>query len=86
MAFASPSAVAGLRRALDGIRRERLERFEPLIGDLMESQEGKSLLAMLVDEYYQQTLHPAPEVEVEAQPEQKDKAKSRRRGRRRRRR
>jgi ATP-dependent RNA helicase DeaD len=68
----------------DRITRERQERFEPLVRDLVESKEGRALLTMLVDEYYQQALHPAS---VQAdEPEPHTNTKSRRRGRRRRRR
>jgi ATP-dependent RNA helicase DeaD len=66
-----------------------MERFEPLVRDLAESQEGRTLLAMLVDEYYEKTLHPAPErpeePEPEPEPKSKSRGKSRRGGRRRRR-
>jgi ATP-dependent RNA helicase DeaD len=75
-------------RDLGGIQRERMERFEPLVHDLVESKEGQALLTMLVDECYQQTLHPAaePEPEPEAGPAANRQAESSRRGRRRRRR
>jgi ATP-dependent RNA helicase DeaD len=66
-------------RDQDGITRERQERFEPLIRDLVESKEGQALLTMLVDEYYQQALHPAAEQRASPEPEAK---KPRPRGRR----
>jgi ATP-dependent RNA helicase DeaD len=76
-------------REQDRITLERMERFEPLVRDLVESQEGRTLLAMLVDEYYEKTLHPAPERPEEPEPEPESKSKrrgkSRRGGRRRRR-
>jgi len=72
-------------RDQDRITVERMERFEPLVHDLVESKEGQTLLAMLLDEYYQQTLHPAPEQPETPQP-QPETEKPRRKGRRQRRR
>ena len=86
-AIVSQRATALLEARLrdqDRITLERMERFEPLVQDLVESKEGQTLLAMLVDEYYQKALHPAPERPEEAEPEKKS-SKPRRRGRRRRR-
>lgn len=47
---------AALRRA-DNIQKERLQRFEPLVADLAASEEGRTLLALLVDQFYQATFH-----------------------------
>jgi ATP-dependent RNA helicase DeaD len=47
-------------RDRDRLRIERMQRFEPLIHDLSQSEEGLALLTMLVDDYYQQTLHALP--------------------------
>jgi ATP-dependent RNA helicase DeaD len=47
-------------RDRDRLKSERMERFEPLIHDLGESEEGLALLTMLLDDYYQQTLHAPP--------------------------
>lgn len=47
---------AALRRA-DNIQKERLQRFEPLVADLAESEDGRILLAMLVDQFYQSVFH-----------------------------
>ncbi|MBV7331896.1 DEAD/DEAH box helicase [Chloroflexi bacterium TSY] len=44
-------------RNRDNIKSERLRRFVPMIAELTESEEGQSLLAMLVDDFYQQSLH-----------------------------
>ncbi len=75
-------------RERDRLKSERMQRFEPLIHDLSESEEGLALLTMLLDDYYQQTLHappPQPPGEQAASKPQ-SKGKSRRsRGRRRRR-
>ncbi|MCA9980412.1 MAG: DEAD/DEAH box helicase [Anaerolineales bacterium] len=54
-------------RERDKLRRERLERFVALAGELAkDEEEGALLLAMLLDDYYQQTLHnppPLPSIE-----------------------
>jgi ATP-dependent RNA helicase DeaD len=71
-------------RDQDQITRERQERFEPLVRDLVESKEGQALLTMLVDEYYQKALHPTPEEPEGAKAKNPDK--SQRKGKRRRRR
>ena len=40
---------------------ERMKRFEPLARSLGESDDEIMLLAMLLDDYYQQTLHASPD-------------------------
>jgi ATP-dependent RNA helicase DeaD len=47
-------------RDRDRLKIERMERFEPLIHELSQSEEGLALLTMLLDDYYQQTLHALP--------------------------
>jgi len=54
-------------RELDKLKQERLKRFLPLVHSLSESDDESVLIAMLVDDYYQQSLH-AP-----ATPPAKDK-------------
>jgi ATP-dependent RNA helicase DeaD len=77
-------------RDRDRLKSERMERFEPLIHDLRQSEEGLALLTMLVDDYYQQTLHaPPPQPPSSGAGTQKGaqkKGQSRKRGGRRRRR
>ncbi len=70
-------------RDRDRLRVERMRRFAPLVHELSRSEEGQALLTMLLDDYYQETLHPAPE-RVDSRPESPPKRKPRRRGRRRR--
>jgi ATP-dependent RNA helicase DeaD len=73
-------------RDRDRLQIERMERFEPLIHELSQSEEGLALLTMLLDDYYQQTLHALPPQppSVEPPPVSQGKDKSRqRRGRRR---
>ena len=74
-------------RDRDRLQSERMQRFEPLIHDLSQSEEGLALLTMLLDDYYQQTLHaPPPQPPTAPPPQSQKKGKSRRRrGRRRRR-
>ena len=50
---------AGLR-SRDKLKIERLERFVPLAKDLAGSEEGVRLLAMLLDDYYQERFHEVP--------------------------
>jgi ATP-dependent RNA helicase DeaD len=74
-------------RDRDRLKSERMERFEPLIHDLSQSEEGLALLTMLVDDYYQQTLHAPPPQPPSSGGSSKKTGRSRkRRGRRRRRR
>jgi ATP-dependent RNA helicase DeaD len=74
-------------RDRDRLKTERMERFEPLIHDLSQSEEGLALLTMLVDDYYQQTLHAPPPQPPSSGGSSKKTGRSRkRRGRRRRRR
>jgi len=52
-------------RERDKLRAERSERFVPLGRSLAENEDESALIAMLLDDYYQQTLHapvtpPAP--------------------------
>jgi ATP-dependent RNA helicase DeaD len=48
-------------RDRDRLKIERMERFEPLIHNLSQSEEGLALVTMLVDDYYQQMLHARPD-------------------------
>ena len=45
-------------RQCTGLQKERFGRFVPLVRQLVENDDAETL-AMLVDEYYQQTLHGA---------------------------
>jgi ATP-dependent RNA helicase DeaD len=75
-------------RDRDRLKSERMQRFEPLVHDLSQSEEGLSLLTMLLDDYYQETLHaPPPQPPAAETPSApKGKRRPRRRGGRRRRR
>jgi ATP-dependent RNA helicase DeaD len=69
-------------RDRDRLKTERMQRFEPLVHDLSQSEEGLALLTMLLDDYYQETLHAPPPQPPAAQPRSapKGKPRSRRRG------
>ncbi len=69
-------------RNRDGLQTERMRRFMPLAATLSQSEHELSLVTMLLDDYYQATLHatperpPAPE-RVAPRPDRGDKRKSR---------
>jgi ATP-dependent RNA helicase DeaD len=75
-------------RQRDNLQKERSTRFVPLGRSLAESEDESAIVAMLLDDYYQQTLH-APVVqpaEVSQPAESQDRPQSNRSRRRRRRR
>lgn len=47
-------------RNRDKLQAERMQRFVPLVQSLGESEEGQALMAMLLDDFYQLSLHGAP--------------------------
>ena len=44
-------------RERDSLKTERSQRFVPLARRLAENEDESALIAMLVDDYYQETLH-----------------------------
>lgn len=73
-------------RSRDNLQTERMRRFRPLIDEWMESDEGQTLLAMLVDDFYQESLHAPPVLPEERSTEQPpSQGRKRRRGSRNRR-
>jgi len=61
-------------RGLDRMRVERMQRFIPLAKQLSESVDELSVVAMLLDEYYQEILHaPIPPVEEKTNGSEKSK-------------
>jgi ATP-dependent RNA helicase DeaD len=56
-------------RSRDNLEVERAQRFIPLARSLTQAEEELALIAMLLDDYYQQTLH-APPVQPEPVVEQ----------------
>lgn len=47
-------------RSYDSVLKERIQRFVGLANDLAHNEEESALIAMLLDDYYQQSLHGAP--------------------------
>ncbi|HSO27895.1 MAG TPA: DEAD/DEAH box helicase, partial [Anaerolineales bacterium] len=64
-------------RERDKLKIERMERFLPLIKDLAEDKDTLPLLAMLVDDYYQQAFHNPPEITGTAEERARKKEKRR---------
>lgn len=56
-------------RSRDNLEIERMQRFIPLARSLTQAEDELALIAMLLDDYYQQTLH-APPVQPVPVPEQ----------------
>jgi ATP-dependent RNA helicase DeaD len=65
-------------RARDNLQIERMRRFLPLASNLAQSEEELSLITMLLDDYYQQSLHappaPAAGADTEQAPVPKEKS------------
>ena len=74
-------------RSRDKLASERSHRFEPLARSLAENEEESAIITMLLDDYYQQSLHaPAPRpTGTPATPTQQPRQDSRRNDRPRRR-
>ncbi len=51
-------------RNRDKLKRERMDRFLPLARNLLANDDEAALIAMLLDDYYQQTLHQHPDMET----------------------
>ncbi len=68
-------------RDRDNLQSERMRRFRPLVDEWMESDEGQTLLAMIVDDFYQDSLH-APPALPEEKPAERPAAQERKRRRR----
>ena len=47
-------------RGRDNIQIERMQRFKPLARNLAQSEEELAIITMLLDDYYQQSLHAPP--------------------------
>lgn len=74
------------QRTRDKLKAERMQRFVPLAKALSEDEEGLELLAMLIDDYYQESLHappPPPESSNQQSSTQQKSGKKKRRRRRR---
>jgi ATP-dependent RNA helicase DeaD len=87
-AIVSERAIVLLEAKLrdrDKLQIERMKRFGPMIQELIQTDHGLDLLAMLVDDFYHDALHkPLGEPEVQQKAKTSPKKKSgRRRSRRR---
>ena len=74
--------LEGRLRARDNLQLERMRRFMPLARQLAQSDEGLSLMVMLLDDYYQASLRapppqPAPEPDGKEPDKKPAPAKSR---------
>jgi ATP-dependent RNA helicase DeaD len=47
-------------RSRSPLQRERMQRFMPMVRQMAEDEEQMKLVAMLIDELYQDSLHAAP--------------------------
>ena len=68
-------------RSRDNLEIERMQRFVPLARNLAQAEEELTLIAMLLDDYYQQSLHappvePPPVSEQQTRPKQKNSSKT----------
>jgi ATP-dependent RNA helicase DeaD len=70
-------------RDRDKLKIERLQRFVPMVQELAGDEEGVALLAMLLDDYYQQSLHAPPVTVEEVIPRRDDRTEKSGRNRRR---
>jgi ATP-dependent RNA helicase DeaD len=73
-------------RSRDKLKTERMQRFLPLVREWADDEDGQALLAMLLDDYYQQSLHnppslPEPETKAGRLPKSRKRSRRRRRGR-----
>ena len=70
-------------RSRDKLQLERMQRFIPLGQDLSRTEDEAAIIAMLLDDYYQQTLHappPRPGTKTaEEKPQEKSKSSRQRR-------
>lgn len=64
-------------RARDNLKTERMKRFTPAIAEWADTEEGQALLAMLVDDFYQQSLHAPPLPPADAKQPQRGERASR---------
>lgn len=71
-------------RDRDKLKVERLQRFVPMVKELAEDEEGVQLIAMLLDDLYQQSLHTPPAALEEEAPRQEDRSDKPKKNKRRR--
>ncbi|MCP4358457.1 MAG: DEAD/DEAH box helicase [Chloroflexi bacterium] len=71
-------------RDRDKLKTERMQRFIPLVREWAADEESIALMAMLLDDYYQQSLHNPPAQPLDTPATSKKRSKSKKRGRHRR--
>lgn len=84
--IASQRVTARLESQLhdrDKLQVERLQRFIPMIKEMANDEDSQPLLAMLIDDYYQDWFHSPPTL-IEAEEDQNEDQQSKGRKRRRR--
>jgi ATP-dependent RNA helicase DeaD len=52
--------LEGKRRKRSNLELERMQRFMPLAADMLEDEESITIIAMLLDDVYQQSLNVPP--------------------------
>ena len=58
-------------RDRDRLQKERMQRFTPLARSWGETEDEVAIIAMLLDDYYQESLNVAPEgPEIDSRPRQ----------------
>lgn len=72
-------------RDRDKLKAERMRRFIPLVHEWAQDEDSVALMAMLLDDYYQQSLHapavpPEPKAKDNGRPPEKKGRSGRRRG------
>ncbi len=70
-------------RGRDKLKSERMQRFQPLVAELAESEEGRNLLSMLLDDSYHLAVHKQAPVIAEVKGRGKRTRPTKKRGRRR---
>jgi len=68
-------------RTRDRLKIERMQRFIPLVSSLSESEDELALMAMLLDDFYQQNFHNPPEIITQREDERQRPAPHSRKGR-----
>ena len=71
-------------RDRDKLKAERMQRFAPLVKEWVEDEEGIELMTMLLDGFYQQSLHNPPPLPEPKQKQSGGKKFGKKRRRRRR--
>ena len=67
--------LEGKLRERDKLQTERMQRFLPLVEELNETNTGRQLLAMLLDDRYHDWMHDAPDMSEASKPEPKQSGK-----------